>query len=236
MPKFHRSWTVVSHRPFEKLEDNLWRVEGDLPAGNGTRVMTLARMRDGGVLVHNAICLEPELMAELEAFGTPRVIVVPGGYHRLDALVWKQRYPSARIVGPAGARKRIEQAVRLEATYDAPLGDDDVRLAHLPGTADREGVLVVRSGERVTIVFNDAINNLPRLGGLFGILLAPTGVAAVPRIARWILVKDRNVLSAELERLAALPGLHRLIVSHGSIVEGGAAGETLKKVAARLRA
>jgi hypothetical protein len=235
MPKCHRSWTVVAHRPIEKLESNLWRVEGDLPAGNGTRVMTLARMRDGGLLVHNAICLEPELMAELEAFGTPRVIVVPGGYHRLDALVWKQRYPSARVVGPSGGRKRIEQVVALEATYDGFVGDDDVRLAHLPGTAEREGTLVVRSGERVTIVFNDCVNNLPKLGGLFGILLSPTGVASVPRIARFILVKDRNVLQAELERLAALPGLHRLIVSHGATVEGAAAGDTLRQVAARLR-
>src|SRR5688572_5254770 len=235
MPKCHRSWTVVPHRPLEKLEDNLWRVEGDLPAGNGTRVMTVVRLRDGGLLVHNAICLEPELMAELEAFGTPRVIVVPGGYHRLDALVWKQRYPSARIVGPAGGRKRIEQVVPVEATYGASVGDEDARLAHLPGTADREGTLIVRSGERVTIVFNDCVNNLPKLGGLFGILLSPTGVASVPRIARLILVKDRDVLATELERLAALSGLHRLIVSHGKMIEGTAAGDTLRQVAARLR-
>ena len=26
-----RSWIVTKHRPIEKLEDNLWVVEGDVP-------------------------------------------------------------------------------------------------------------------------------------------------------------------------------------------------------------
>lgn len=234
MPKYHRSWTVLPHRPIEKLEANLWRVEGDLPSGNGTRVMTVARMRDGGLVIHSAISLEPELMAELEGFGAPRLLIVPSGYHRLDTPVWKERYPGARVVGPAGARKRIEQVVPLEATLSDPLGDEDVRLQHLAGTRDGEGFVIVRSGERVTLVVNDAINNLPKLGGLFGFLFAPTGVAAVPRLARWMMIKDARACADDLERLAALPGLHRIIVSHGRMIEDGAA-DTLRTVAQRLR-
>jgi hypothetical protein len=235
MPKCHETWTVVPHRPLEKLEPNLWRVEGDLPAGNGTRVMTIAKMRDGGLVIHNAISLEPELMAEIEAFGPPRLLVVPSGFHRLDAKVWKQRYPEAKVAGPAGGRKKIEQVVPLDATYAATLGDDDVRLTHLPGTRDAEGVMVIRSGEHVTLVFNDAINNLPKLGGLFGFLFAPTGVVGVPRFARWMMIKDKRAFVAELDRLAALPGLHRLIVSHGRLVDERVA-EELRTAADRLRA
>src|SRR5262249_14085749 len=67
MPKAFDTWRVFPHRGLEKLEPNLWRVEGDLPGGNGTRVMTVARMRDGGLVIHSAIALEEPLMAELEA-------------------------------------------------------------------------------------------------------------------------------------------------------------------------
>jgi hypothetical protein len=235
MAKCYETWTVLPHRPLEKLEPNLWRLEGDLPSGNGTRVMTIAKMRDGGLVIHNAISLEPELMAEIEAFGPPRLLVVPSGFHRLDAKCWKQRYPEAKVIGPAGSRKKIEQVVALDATYETTLGDDDVRLSHLPGTRDAEGAMVVRSGDHVTVVVNDAINNLPKLSGLFGFLFAPTGVVAVPRFARWMMIKDKRAFVGELDRLAGLPGLHRLIVSHGRLVDESVS-ETLRTAADRLRA
>ena len=119
MPKCHRSWTVLPHRPLEKLEANLWRVEGDLPNGGFKRVMTVARMRDGGLVIHNAICVGPGLMAELEAFGTPRVLVVPNGYHRLDALVWKQRYPQVRVIGGDGLARAPHCPNRLAIDFNA---------------------------------------------------------------------------------------------------------------------
>ena len=196
--------------------------------------MTVARMRDGGLAVHNAIALEPELMAELDAFGKVRVLAVPSGFHRLDAKVFKQRYPEAKVVCPARARKKVEQVVPVDATYaDAP-GDEDVRFVHLAGTRDGEGAMVVRSGDAATVVVNDVIGNLPRLGGFFGFFFSPTGVASVPRYARWLMIKDKARMLAELEQLAATPGLRRVIVSHGAVIEGDAAG-TLRQIAARLR-
>ena len=83
MAKPFDTWQVFPHRPIEKLSPNLWRVEGDIPGAKGSRVMTLARLRDGSLLVHNAIALEEPLMAEVEAFGNPSILVVPNGFHRL---------------------------------------------------------------------------------------------------------------------------------------------------------
>jgi hypothetical protein len=218
MPKAFESWQVFPHRPLEKLEPNLWRVEGDRPNGNGTRVMTIAKMRDGGLLIHNAVALEDPLMVEIEGFGRPAVLVVPNGLHRLDAKVFKQRYPQLQVVCPAGARKKVAQVVPVDATYaDAP-ADADVRLFHLAGTQDNEGVLVVKSGDKTTLVLNDAVNNLPKMTGLFGFLLAPTGQPSVPRIARWMMIKDKPAFRAHLETLAATPNLERIIVSHGALL------------------
>jgi hypothetical protein len=233
MPKAFDSWQVFPHRPIEKLEPNLWRVEGDLPNGKGTRVMTIAKMRDGGLVIHNGIALEDAQMSELEAFGRPSVLVVPGGFHRLDAKVYKQRYPSLKVVCPAGARKRVEQVVQIDATYAGAPADDDVRLQHLDGTKELEGVLEVKSGGKTTLVFNDAVNNLPKMSGLFGFLFAPTGQPCVPRLFRWIGVKDKAALRAQLEKLGATPGLSRLIVSHGRMMDDKAP-EILRDVATTL--
>src|SRR5512142_3393143 len=108
MPKAFENWEVHPHRPLEKLEENLWRVEGDLPGNNGTRVMTIVKLKDGRLLIHNAIALEEEQMKEIEAFGEPALLVVPNGYHRLDAKVFKKRYPKMKVIAPEGAKKKVE--------------------------------------------------------------------------------------------------------------------------------
>ncbi len=233
MPKAFDKWQVFPHRPIEKLEANLWRVEGDLPNGNGTRVMTIVKMRDGGLLIHNGVALNDAEMAEIDSFGKPAVLVVPNGFHRLDAKVYKERYPSLRVFCPAGARKKVEQVVKVDGTYADSLGEDDTKLVHLDGTKDGEGVLEVKSGGKTTIVLNDAMNNLPKMGGLFGFLLAPTGQASVPRLARWLMIKDKPAFRAHLEKLAATPNLGRIIVSHGAMITEQPS-ETLRTVASAL--
>ena len=114
MPKPYTTWTVLPHRPLEKLEPNLWRVEGDLPGGNGTRVMTIDKLATGGLVVHNAVALEAEQMAEIDAFGKVEVLLVPNGFHRLDARVFKDRYPDARVLCPGSARKKVAQIVTVD--------------------------------------------------------------------------------------------------------------------------
>jgi hypothetical protein len=218
MPKAHAAWTVLPHRAIEKLEPNLWRVEGDLPGGNGTRVMTVVRYRDGRLLIHNAIALEDELIREIEGFGRPEILVVPNSFHRLDAKVFKERFPALRIYAPAGGVKKVEQVVKVDGTYaDAPQ-DDEVRLAHLEGVKEHEGFLEVKSPGGTTLVLNDVVNNLPAAGGVLGFMLSPTGRVSVPRIFRWFFVKDRAAFFGCIERLAATPGLKRVIVSHGRML------------------
>jgi hypothetical protein len=48
-----------------------------------------------------------------------------------------------------------------------------------------------------------------------------------------MVVKDKNVLAAHLQRLAALPDLKRIIVSHGRMISEGAS-DVLRAVAAEL--
>jgi hypothetical protein len=233
MPKAFDKWQVFPHRPLEKLEPNLWRIEGDLPGANGTRVMTIARLKSGSLCIHNGIALEEELMKEIESFGTPSLLVVPNGFHRLDSKVYKERYPSLRVICPTGARAKVEQVLKVDATYADGTGDETVRLSHLEGTKNREGVLEIESEGKRTVIFNDVLNNLPKMGGLFGFLLAPTGQPSIPRLAKWLTISDKPALRAHLEKLAATPNLSRIIVSHGAVMTGQP-GEILRTVASAL--
>jgi hypothetical protein len=221
MPKAYESWTILPHKPIEKLEPNLWRVEGKLPAGRGTRVMTIVKLASGGLLVHNAIALEEDAMKELEAFGTPEILIVPNGFHRLDAKVFKQRYPQLRVLCPAGARKKVAQVVAVDGTFDDGPHEDGVKLFHLDGCKHHEGVVEVKSPGGTSYVLNDAVMNQPKLGGVIGFMLSPTGRPAVPRIFRMFFVKDKQAFTACVEKMAATSDLKRVIVSHGKMLESG---------------
>jgi hypothetical protein len=236
MAKANSTWTVLPHRPIEKLEDNLWRVEGDLPGMPLKRVMTLARRSDGGVVIHNGIALEESAMREIEAWGKPAVLVVPNGYHRLDAMVFKQRYPALKVLCPRGATKAVAEVVAPDGTYDDLPHDENVRLEHLAGTAEREGVMIVRSGGRTSLVFNDAIFNMPHKSGFSGFVMRyltdSSGGPKVTRIGRMFVMKEAPALRAHFERLAT-PDLARIIVSHEDVINDKPA-DTLRAIAATL--
>lgn len=227
------SWTVLPHKPIEKLAPNLWRVSGTMNNGRVQRQMVMARMDDGRVVIHNAVALEDKEMAELEAWGEPAVIFVPNGFHRQDAFIWKQRYPKATVVTPAGSKKRVAKVVAVDAVTEEAPADAHVRLAPLAGCPS-ESVLEVTSDSGVTLTFCDVVMNMPKLGGPMGFFLGPTGQVAAPRAMRWFFVKDKAALAGQLEQLAATPNLTRICVGHGQPITDDAPG-ALRRVAAQLR-
>lgn len=237
MAKAPRGWKILPHSPVRTLAENAWHVEGSVEGMPLGRSMTVARRRDGSLVVHNAICLEEAAMKELEAHGPVGTVVVPNGWHRLDVAAFKDRYPQARVLCPAGARKKVSSVVAVDGTYDDLPDDGAVRLVHLDGLGRQEGFLEVRSPDGVTLAFNDIIFNLARLPGfsgwIFHNIIGSTGGPKVTRVGKLFMVKDKAALRRQLETLAALPDLKRVIVMHGRSPESDAAG-FLRTVVATL--
>lgn len=213
----YTEWKVLPHHPMEKLAENLWRLEGKME--NGTRrVMSLARLQDGRILMHNPIALEDEEMAAIDAWGQVAAILVPNAFHRMDSRIMKARYPAAKVYCPADAAKAVTKAVPVDGSFADVPGDSTVTTRHMQGMRDREGVIEVRSADGVSQVYCDVVLNMPVMGGVFGFLLNPTGRLSVPRATRWFFTKDAGALKADLERLAAVDGLRRIIPGHGDMV------------------
>jgi hypothetical protein len=234
-----RDWKVQPHGPLERIADNLWRVQGKVPFFPLQRVMMIARMRDGRLVVHGAIALDDAGMKAVEALGEPAVLLVPSGFHRIDAPRWAARYPAMRVYCPAGARGRVEDVVRVDGTYEDFAGDDTVRADHVDGIADREGVVRVASSDGATLVFNDILFNMPHppgLGGLFTRAIGSSGGPRVSRTARVGLLHDARMLAMRFVALAATPELVRVVPGHHETIAGrhGEPGEALRAVAMTL--
>ena len=50
MPRKPRPWIVTRHDPIEKLEDNLWAVQGDVPGIPFKRRMFIIKRSDGTLM------------------------------------------------------------------------------------------------------------------------------------------------------------------------------------------
>jgi hypothetical protein len=211
-------FAVHPHGPIEELEENLWRVEGTLPRMALRRVMTLIRTEDGRVIVHNAVCLEEAQMERIERWGCPALLLVPSAHHRTDVAAFKARYPTLSVYCPRGALRKVTEVAAVDGDFDGLPSLERVSASHLDGTADREGVVQVRHDAGVSLVLNDAVFNMPHVAGVVGLLLrhvtGSTGGPRVSRIARWLLVDDRQRFADQLRRLADTPELKRVIVSH----------------------
>lgn len=238
MPKANDTWKVLEHAPVERLAENLLRVEAALPGMPIRRVMTVARRSDGGTIIHNAVPLDDESMKTVEALGEPAYLVVPNGYHRLDAKVFKDRYPKMRVVAPRGSRKKVEEVVPVDLTIDEVPRDETVNVERLDGVGDAEGIMVIASKDGATLVFNDMLFNMPDVSGVQGFVLKhltqSTGGPRVSRVARWFVMKDKEAFRGELLRLAKTPRLRRIIVSHHETIQGDDVAGTLERVAATL--
>jgi hypothetical protein len=229
MPKPFTEWTVLPHGKLSRLDDNLLCVTGDLPMpiGDFPRRMTVVRLASGELLIYSAIALDEAEMRALENFGTPRFLVVPNDIHRMDARIWKDRYPELTVVAPAGVRKKVEAVVPVDATA-MELGDPRVELLTVPGTEEHEAALVVKTWSGTTLVVNDLIWNLedrPGFGGWLFRVMGFTGeIPRIPTVVELHQIRDKSALRAQLEAWARIPDLNRIIVSHGNIVTRDAAG------------
>lgn len=236
----HDAWRVREHGPIEKLSDNLWRVEGSLPGMSLRRTMTVVRKQSGELVIHSAIALEESAQRALEGWGRPTYLIIPNRGHTLDAAAYKARYPRLKIYTPRGGIQQVNEKMhaQVDGGYEDFPSNEEVRLQTLHGVNDGEGVMLVRSGDGLTVVLNDAVMNMDRkrdlLGFVFTTLMGSAPGPRVSRFAKLMFVKDQGALRKDLLRFAALPDVKRLIVAHEKVAEGPEARNALERAATFL--
>lgn len=233
MTRSPRPWTVLPHGPIQKLETNLWVVEGDVPTPGGIkRRMAVVRQADGTLLFFHAMPLDEAAMAEIAAWGRPTTLVLGHDQHAIDAEPFAQRLGLA-IYGPAANLDKLRaRGLELAGSLADLPADPSVRFEEAEGTRTGEAVGIVQSGDRVSLLFADCCQNSPPDGMMFPLrMLGFAGGPKVVPVFRLLFMSDRARLRAHLERLAELPGLARLVPFHGVIVDAEPAA-ALRKAAA----
>ena len=238
MPKANLEWKVLPHGKLSEIDTNILTVTGNIhmPFTELPRRMTVARLADARLVVFSAMALDEGSMQVLESYGQPAFLVVPSDKHRLDAKVWKDRYPAMQVVAPAGSRKKVEDVVHVDTT-EPRFDDPNVQFITVPGTGRHEAALLIDSPEGATLVLNDLIGNIRDMSGFGGWFLRKTNFAGeepqVPLPVLWTTVDDKSALRTQFLKWAELPALKRILVSHGEPIEEEPA-EVLRDLAQSL--
>jgi hypothetical protein len=236
MPKPPRPWIVTRHDPIEKVEDNLWTVEGDVPGVPIKRRMFIVRRSDGTLLFFGcAIPLEEALLAEIAAWGRPSILVVTHDQHMIDARPFAERL-KLRLYGPKQCEAKIRQRAEMAGVLEDVPKDAAVEIVPVSGAKTGEPAAIVRSagGQRVTLLFSDAIQNNAKES--IGLILRLCGFAGGPKVVplfKMLFTKDKAALRRQISEWADLPGLARLMFCHGNAVAEGAAA-ALRSAAAGI--
>ena len=241
MPKILTRWKVTPHGPLEQIDVDLLSVEGDMamPFGHFPRRMTVIGLSGGRTAIWSAIALGEVEMARIEALGRPTFLIVPSDMHRLDARIWKARYPGISVIAPSGARAGVSEVVPVDATDDV-LGDPAVRFKTVDGTGGHEAALLVRRPDGLTLIVNDVIGHVRHPHSLsvkLTVWLTGFGISGprVPWPVKRKIVRDAEALAGQFRSWADEPELKRIIVSHGEPIMVDPAG-ALRKLADGLAA
>jgi len=240
VPDILDTWTVQPHGQLVEVDAGVLTVAGEIrmPLGNFPRRMTVVALADQTTAIWSAIALDEPQMARIEALGPPKFLIVPGIAHRLDARIWKARYPDLQVICAPGARDKVAEAVAVNAVTDV-LDDPHVQLSVVPGVGSIELAMHVRRPEGTTLILNDTLANVRHPHGLGAQIMARLmgfGVhePRVPRVAARLFVKQAAALREAFREWAADPALRRIIVSHGDVIESDPAG-ALIGAAAKLK-
>ncbi|NCG19143.1 MAG: hypothetical protein GWP91_09035 [Rhodobacterales bacterium] len=215
---------LFPHGPLTEVIPGIWQVTGSLrPAGDGLpRNMVVWKLPDGGVCIHNGVVLDDKTQAELEALGTPTVLIVPNGFHRSDAAVYKARYPNLTVVAPRAAIKAVAKVVPVDQACEEALPAYSIDVLTPDGLKPSELVYKVKTATGHVLLVTDMLFNLDHMPGVIDWILrhitTSTGHFGVTRLGRWLMLKNGVELAAWIHKRADEPGLQGVGVGHGAVV------------------
>lgn len=239
---------VLSHGAIEELAPNLWHITGTLPSYTMVpREMVLYKLTDGNLLIHSAIALNEPEMLKLESLGKPKILIVPNRIHRLDAALYKQRYPQLIVVCPAAAKPYVEQEVIVDGIAEEILPAYGITCHEPAGIRPQELVYELPLPAGKALIFTDILfnlnksyfqQNLPTGNFVFQWLgtsaIGSSGFFGITGLGRQFFMTDRHAYRQWLESLAdRIPNLQVISVAHGNPIVADC-DDRLREAAARL--
>jgi hypothetical protein len=159
--------------------------------------MTLVPLGDGGLLVYSPTWLGRDTFEQVEAIGTPRVLLAPNHYHHMSLTRFRERYPDAVAVASKQAMPRLERKGHVGVAHVGSVSlPDGVRFIECPHTRAGEVWVSHPSAEGRGWIVGDAFFHVnERIAGVLGAVLRLTHTTpglCIGQTFRWIGLSDES--------------------------------------------
>ncbi len=186
----------------------------------GTR-MTVARMSDGGLLVHSPVGLDAETRAAVDALGPVRAVVAPSIFHHLHVGAWMSSYPTAVFGACPGLEwKRTDLSFTcVLADQPNPVWAKDIQQVYF--SARRENEVVFFHTRSRTMICSDALLNLAEHASASTRFVARLMRNTAPGFG-WMerfMIRDRALARRQVDRILAW-NIDKIVLAHGTLVDG----------------
>jgi hypothetical protein len=178
--------------------------------------MTVVRLKDGRILVHSPVPIEPALRAEVERLGRVAALIAPNLFHHQFLAEWRAAFPEAKAFGVPGlAAKR--RAVKFDGVLEnvgAPEWRGEIDQLLIEGIPEYGEVVFFHRASRALIVSDLVFNYTPAQAAS-----DPGGADGLgPHIRIRSAISDPNAVRDSIENVLRWP-FERVIVAHGEVVE-----------------
>ncbi|HEX8439116.1 DUF4336 domain-containing protein [Archangium sp.] len=186
--------------------------------------MTVVRLPEGGLWLHSPVKLDAAVRSAVDAVGPVRFLVAPNTMHHLWLGDWAAAYPSAKVLAPAGLRKkRPELRIDVELSDMMDVGQSptlELLLAH--GIPKLEEFVFLHRPSRTLLLTDLAFNIHDASSWLLRTYLKWSGVYGRlgPTKLEKALVRDRAALRAWRDRVLQWD-FERVVPCHGQVLERG---------------
>jgi len=204
-----------------QLHENLWELSGQWSNKLGRR-MTVIRLADGRVIIHNAFELKDAELRWLSELGKVAYIIAPNIFHCSDAGWMKARFPSADLYVPR--KKFISFEGEGHLPNDVGCFPDLGELKGIPmdGTKIEESAFF-HFPSRTLILCDLAFNMADEFRGIGRLIMKWNKVGGrfgPSRLTKLLFTRNKESLLASNRKLLE-HYFDRVIVNHGEILESG---------------
>ncbi|PWU16589.1 MAG: hypothetical protein C5B49_10395 [Bdellovibrio sp.] len=212
------------YKPPRSVAENLWEISGEWKNKFGRR-MTVIKLQDERLIIHNAIRLQSTDINWLKSLGKPSFIVAPNVFHCSDAGWMAGKFPDAELFVPAPKMASFKNQGHnsKDVNLDFPSAlSDEFQCIPIKGMRINEAAFLHRPSRTLILCdsafnmgdvftgFERAFMKWNKIGGRFG----PS------RLTKWVFANDRKKLHLSYQEILQLD-FDRVIVNHGDILESG---------------
>ncbi len=213
----------------EYVKDQIWLLEYPVRYSGIDLFgrMTVIRLGNGDILIHDPCEIDEPVKSEIDAIGTVKYIIAPGSYHHLFVTEFQSYYPNAETyLCPGLERKRNDIAFQwILGNEPDPRWNDELELVVIQGTKyigevpffhkPSNTLILVDLIENIGDAYQHDTSNLLKFWWKIVFRMWNNPKAAPEYQMGW---GDKKAVRSGLEKVLAWKA-KRVILAHGELIE-----------------